>query len=124
MSEHQEQAKVIDWCFENLRRYPCLDLIFAIPNGAQLAGGKAKRGQQMNKLKAEGLRPGVSDLFLPVARKGKHGIFIEMKTEIGEPSENQLQFMDGVEKEGYYTALCLGHKAAIDVLEWYLGKEH
>jgi hypothetical protein len=123
VSEHTEQAKVINWCFDNLRRYPFLDLIFAIPNGATLAGGKAGRGRQMNKLKAEGLRPGVSDLFLPVARKNKHGIFIEMKTTKGQPTENQLQFMAGVEKEGYLTAVCKGADAAIDLLEWYLESE-
>jgi hypothetical protein len=123
MSEHTEQAKVIDWCFENLIRYPFLDLIFAIPNGATLAGGKSGRGRQMNKLKAEGLRPGVSDLFLPVARRNFHGFFIEMKTLTGTTSENQLEFMDGVERQGYYTALCYGHKQAISELKWYLESE-
>jgi hypothetical protein len=123
MSEHTEQAAVIDWCFVNLRRYPSLELIFAIPNGARLAGNKQRRGAQMNKLKAEGLRPGVSDLFLPVARKDKHGLFIEMKTKTGKPSENQLQFMAGVEEQGYFTALCKGADEAIEVLEWYMNDE-
>jgi hypothetical protein len=122
MSEHDEQVAVIDWCFHNIYRYPNLDLIYAIPNGAMLGGGRIG-AMRMNALKAEGLRPGVSDLCLPVARRGFHGMYLEMKTLTGKPSENQLEFMAGVESEGYYTALCKGSEKAINELEWYLGKE-
>ena len=53
MSEHAEQVAVIDWCFRHMSKYPELDLIFAIPNGAMLGGGKIG-AIRMNSLKAEG----------------------------------------------------------------------
>lgn len=119
MSEHDEQVDVINWCFTHVYQYPELDLIFAIPNGAMLGGGKIG-AIRMNALKAEGLRPGVSDLCLPVARHGFHGAFIEMKTQTGTLSENQKEFIAAVEKQGYYTAVCYGSDEAKNILEWYI----
>jgi len=118
-SEHEEQVTVINWCFNHLAQYPELDLLFAVPNGAMLGGGKIG-AIRMNSLKAEGLRPGVSDLCLPVARRGFHGAFIEMKTTTGTLSENQKEFIASVEKQGYYTAVCYGADEANKTLEWYL----
>ena len=122
MSEHAEQVAVIYWCFHNTANHPELDLIFAIPNGAMLGGGRIG-AIRMHALKAEGLRPGVSDLFLPAAHKGFHGLFIELKTHKGTPSDNQLEFIANVSKQGYYAIVCYGASEAIDILEWYVGKD-
>ena len=119
MSEHQEQKTVIDWCFYNQSNYPELDLIHAIPNGAMLGGGRIG-AMRMNVLKAEGLRPGVCDLFLPSARGGYFGLYIEMKTSIGRLSENQEEFIAGVEKQGYLCIVAKGADYAIEALEHYL----
>ena len=119
MTEHAEQVAVIDWCMMNLRQYPELDLLFAVPNGAMLGGGKIG-AIRMNALKAEGLRPGVPDLFLPVARHMCHGLFIEMKTSSGRLSENQTEYIAAVEKQGYFCAVCHGADEAIETLEWYM----
>ena len=64
MSEHQEQKALIQWARLNQQRFPELDLLFAIPNGG------LRNIRVARKLKSEGVKPGVSDLFLPVARKG------------------------------------------------------
>lgn len=122
MSEHDEQVQVINWCFDNTRDYPELDLIFAIPNGAMLGGGRIG-AIRANALKAEGMRPGVCDLFLPFPRGVWHGMFIEMKTEIGKLSENQKEFIARVEEQGYYTAVCYGAREAIEQLKLYLEPE-
>lgn len=119
MSEHAEQVAVIDWCFRNTARYPSLDLIFAIPNGAMLGGGRIG-AIRMNALKAEGLRPGVCDLFLPLPKGVYHGMFIEMKTATGTLSENQEQFIEAVTQLGYFAPVCWGADDAIDNLQWYL----
>jgi hypothetical protein len=117
--EHDEQVAVIDWCFANMQKYPELDLIFAVPNGVMLGGGKIG-AIRMNFLKAEGLRPGVSDLMLPVARGKFHGAFIEMKTLTGKVSENQEQFIAAVEDQGYFAPVCWGAEDAIDNIQYYL----
>jgi hypothetical protein len=99
-----------------------LDLIFAVPNGAMLGGGRVG-AIRMNALKAEGLRPGVCDLVLPVARGDWHGMFIEMKTATGTLSENQKEFIAAVEKQGYYTAVCYGADDAIEQITFYMQHE-
>lgn len=122
ISEHAEQAAVIDWCMNSIGRYPELDLIFAVPNGAALGGGKIG-GIRMNMLKAEGLRPGVCDLMLPVARGEYHGCFLEMKAVGGKLSDNQKEFIAGVEAQGYYTCVAYGADEAIEQIKFYLAME-
>ena len=122
MSEHTEQCAVMDWCFYQLSRYPELDLMHSIPNGAMLGGGRVG-AIRANALKKEGLRPGTPDLFLPVARGGAFGLYIEMKTEIGKLSENQEQFIANVEPQGYLVFVAYGADEAIEFLEKYMAQE-
>jgi hypothetical protein len=73
MSEHTEQAAVIQWAMmQNQEQYPELRLLHAIPNGAKLPYAKNKRGgrysSEAGKLIDEGLKSGVPDLSLPVAQ--------------------------------------------------------
>lgn len=118
-TEHAEQATVIIW-FK--RAYPELqNRLFAIPNGAHLAGGAKQRAQQMNKLKAEGLVPGVPDLMLPVARNGYHGLFVEMKRIKGSStSKEQKDWHEFLNKQGYKAVICKGHREAQGVINSYL----
>ncbi len=113
MSESKQQARLMNnWLKLYPGYYHCL---FAIPNGAQLAGNKATRARQMNKLKAEGLKPGVSDLFLMVARGGYHGMFIEMK-DAGKTkcsvSDNQWAHIEEAREQGYKAEWCAGFDEA------------
>ena len=77
-------------------RYQFPDVvIFAIPNG-----GKRHIGTAV-KMKAEGVRAGVPDVCLPVARGGYHGLYIEMKDGKKRPSEAQMWWLAMLENEGY-----------------------
>lgn len=92
-AEHHLQTQSVAWFGW---QYPTLaDLLFAIPNGGKRS--KATAG----KLKAEGVRAGVADLFLSVARQGCHGLYIEMKTATGAQRTSQRRFQQRVTTEGY-----------------------
>jgi hypothetical protein len=96
-------------------------LFFSVPNGGWLAGNATQRAGQMNKLKGEGLLPGVSDLFIAEPRGHFHGMFLEMKAPGGKPSENQMWFMNETEKRGYFTCCALnGFDDAKSFAEYYL----
>lgn len=95
LSEHDLQAAVIAECDQRSVLRAEYALIFAIPNGGQRHPAVAA------KLKAEGVRAGVPDLFLPVARPGYHGLFIELKCGGHKPSEAQLAWIRNLRAEGY-----------------------
>ena len=67
-SEHLEQVRVVSWF---RRQWPGVR-IFAIPNG----GGRSMA--QGASLKAEGVVPGIPDLFVP-----EWLLWVEMKREAG-----------------------------------------
>lgn len=95
--------------------------LYAVPNGAALAGHATGRASaQANKLKKEGMTPGVPDLFLPCARGGYHGLYIEMKYGKNTLSPEQKEFMETVADEGYLAMACWGADAAIQLIENYI----
>ena len=88
--------------------------MFAVPNGGYRAKATARR------LKLTGVRAGVPDIVLPVARGGHHGLFIEMKTADGRLSPDQKRFIAFLQAQGYATAVCHGNQQATDTIERYL----
>lgn len=95
--------------------------MFAIPNGTFLNGNKLQRAKQMNRLKAEGLKVGVPDTFIPIASNGYHGLFIEMKRKKGSAtSAEQKAWIISLNAQGYKAVICKGADEAIRVLEEYL----
>jgi hypothetical protein len=113
-SEHGEQTALFCWCRLNVGKYPELGLLFAIPNGG--SRGKAEAG----RLKAEGVRSGVSDLMLPVARGGYHGAFVEMKRPGQKASNAQLEWGRLVTDQGYAFIVCDNWSKAAQFLTDYL----
>lgn len=94
-TEHKLQVTLVNWFRLQHRKHE--GLLFAIPNGGQ------RNAVVAAKLKAEGVVAGVADLMLCVARKGYHGLFIEVKVKknYSKQSERQRIFQLNVEKEGY-----------------------
>lgn len=117
MSEHDEQAALIQWLALYEERYPALQRLYAIPNGGKRDKATAAR------LKAEGVKPGVPDLCLPVARRGYHGLYIEMKISGGRVSKEQRQWLAAAEADGYMTAVCYSWPEAARLLVAYLGAD-
>lgn len=121
VSEHDEQATVIQWIERQVYIYPELDLVFSVPNGAMMGGGRIG-AMRANILKAEGMRPGAPDLVIPSPRGGYFGMFLEMKAKKGRLSDNQEQFIVQAEKYGYFCAVAYGADEAIEMLTNYLSQ--
>jgi hypothetical protein len=98
-------------------RHLQLGLMFAVPNG-----GKRHIGTGV-KLKKEGVKSGVPDIFLAVPKNGKNGLFIEMKVNKNKPSKNQLWWIHSLRAEGYAVGVCWGFDEARDAIIKYLGIE-
>ena len=81
--ENNEQETVIEWAELAARRYPALGLLFHVPNGGKRSIAEAARFRRM------GVKAGVPDLVLPVARGQYHGLYIELKAHGGTASPNQ-----------------------------------
>lgn len=115
MSEHDIQCAVIDWAAWNAGEHPELRMLFAIPNGGMRNVVTAMR------LKREGVKRGVPDLFLPCPRGGYHGLFLEMKNgKKGRISEPQSWYIQKLTEQGYMVAVCGDDKSAIEALSDYL----
>jgi hypothetical protein len=121
MSESSEQSAVITWAGMNEYRFPQLRWLYSSLNGIPIPASKATRARIIGRMKAEGMKAGVPDLFLPVARHGYHGLFIEMKrSDGGVLSELQKEFMQFADENGYLDKVCHGYEEAVESLEWYL----
>ncbi|MDY4975307.1 MAG: VRR-NUC domain-containing protein [Clostridia bacterium] len=115
--ESSEQVSLFEWCEYSLGKYPQLSLLFHVPNGGFRSAATAGR------MKAEGVKAGVPDLCLPVARGGYHGLFIEMKAGKNKPTERQNKWLADLQEQGYLTAVCYGWEEAARLLTDYLEKK-
>jgi hypothetical protein len=115
-TEHAHQVALFCWAAQNTTKYPELKLMFAIPNGGERNVIVASR------LKAEGVKSGVSDIFLPTARCMYHGLFLEMKKpgQLKGESDNQKEFGVGVTNQGFLYVCRDSWTSARDVIVDYL----
>lgn len=78
------------------------------------------------KMKALGLSKGFPDLFLPIAKKGFHGLLIELKRDRScHPTKEQVEWIKYLNGQGYFAVVCYGALAAMEEIRKYLGvKRH
>lgn len=114
--EEVEQIQLFRWTENWASTTPELLLLHAIPNGGLRSKSEAAR------MKAAGVKAGVPDLFLPVAKNGCHGLYIELKRQKGgRVSPDQVAWMETLQKQGYCCALARGWEMAAEVICDYLG---
>lgn len=97
------------------------DLVVKIDN-------EGKRSQVAGYVsKILGLHPGASDIFIPKAHGGKHGLWIEVKRDGWKYTSNQrdhynrqMVFIEKMRDEGYGAKMCVGTTECIETLERYL----
>ena len=114
--EATEQVRLIQWAMRNRDTLPPLGFLFHVPNG----GHRSKREGAL--LKLQGVRRGVPDLFLPYPVQPHHGLWVEMKPELGGTvSPEQRQWLADLSALGYRAHVCHGFEEARQTILNYLG---
>ena len=109
-TEESEQQAVVEFC-------KLLGIkVIHIPNEGKRSVITGAR------LKAMGLQKGFPDLFVPEAKQGYHGLFIELKRDkTNHPTKEQLEWISYLNAKGYYAVVCYGSAAAIAEIRKYMG---
>lgn len=113
--EGQEQAALMT---ELQLRFPlAFKLIYHVPNG----GHRVKLVAA--KLKGQGVKAGVPDLVLPMARGGYFGLYIEFKAMPpydAAVSPSQDAWLQALAAQGYLAIVCRGRIDAMEAIRAYL----
>jgi hypothetical protein len=105
ISQHEIKAK-----------YPELALAFHVPNG----GARDKRTAA--SLKAQGVKAGVWDIFLPVPGGAfKNGLWLELKVKPNKLTPEQQDFYYAMQPYNYDWLVAYTWREAFDKLISYLG---
>jgi hypothetical protein len=100
-----------------LRMPEVADLIYHVPNGGHRVKAVAA------KLKAQGVKAGIPDLVLPMARGGYFGLYIEFKATPPNDaaiSTSQHERIRKLNEQGYLAVVCRGHFDAMEQFRAYL----
>ena len=118
MTSHHEddaQAALFDWA----AYHPVLRWLHCVPNGGN------RNPREAARLKRQGVKKGVFDLFLPLQRQGCAGLYIEMKRDPrhgrATVSKDQKLFGAAMIAEGYRARVCYGVDEAIAAIREYCG---
>ena len=116
-AHHEDNESIALWSRAQLN--PILrDNLIHIPNG----GKRNKR--EAGRMKRMGVRAGVHDYFLPVARGMYHGLWIELKPDVKgyypSVSEGQRDWRTKMHTQGYAAFIIKGWENAIGIMLDYL----
>lgn len=117
MTEAQHQMAFIKWSQQPQIRekWPELKLMYHIPNERKCTP------QQGRMFRLMGVRRGVPDLHLPVARGLYHSLYIEMKRPGERTSDDQDWWQAELMRKGNAVMTCWGWEDAVRAIEWYFG---
>src|SRR6266567_1078376 len=113
-TEQANQIALFAWASTARAAYPQLKWLHAIPNA------------NSHRMVAEGVRSGISDIYLPYPKFDTaiecwyHGLYIEMKIEkrrnqkLGGLSDDEIEFINYASSVGYKVAVCYGWIEARD----------
>lgn len=115
-TEAQEQESLFRWAAYNRVKYPELELMYHVPNG----GGRNLI--EAAHLKAQGVKPGVPDICLPVPNIKYTALYIELKRRKGgKVSDVQRGWITALNRVGCRAVVCHGWDEAREEIERYLG---
>lgn len=115
--EAQDQTTLFEWAGLQRGKYPKLDDMFHIANGGY------RDPREAANLKRQGVKAGVPDICLPVARGGYHGLYIELKYGKNKPTLEQQVWLGRLLRNGYEAKVCYGWEQAKNEIIKYLNLE-
>lgn len=98
-------------------RIPEVAFIYHVPNGGRRSVATGAR------LKRLGVKRGVPDIIVPMARQGYHGMAIELKRPDGRLSPHQQHWLAMLTQEQWYAIVCTSWIAAARLIVIYLGHD-
>jgi hypothetical protein len=123
MSEATEQMALIEFATRFQERIPELAWLFHPANGEKRDKATAARLRMM------GVKRGVPDLWLPVARYdaarnvAKNGLVIELKFGKNKQTPEQTAWLGFLARQGWEVHTCYDWTAAARALVAYLGRD-
>ena len=113
MSEERLQSEVVKYI---MLQYPKVRFCASL-------GGIYTGPRQAMKAKRTGYSRGFPDLQITEARKGYHGLFIEIKTHKGRATQVQKEWIEALKERGYKAEICKGLPAILELIDWYFEKD-
>lgn len=121
--EHQHQAALVNWAWmvplpkasDVVEGSKIAHYLLAIPNGGARIKSEAIR------LKAEGVKPGVSDTLLPLRRHGFAGLWLELKAPGKKPTDLQREWLERMALAGYRAEWADSWEKAACIIAEYVG---
>ena len=123
-SESGEQRAVFAWAALNVGKFPELRWMFHVPNGGMRGNDAKTRAIMGNAMKAEGVKSGVADIFLPYPKGTCNGLWIEMKKKGKKVIKGSDQDLFGKQmlENGFGWCECDSYEKARDILIQYLSQ--
>ena len=112
--EAAEQTALFRWAGFMSGRFPEIEMLYHIPNGG------SRNKIEAAHLKQQGVKAGVPDLCLPVARGEHHGLYIELKYGKNKPTENQKRWINLLRSQNYKAEVAYGWEEASKIILEYL----
>jgi hypothetical protein len=128
-TEHAHQCAVFCYAQQASAANPLWALLYAIPNGGMYGDDVKSRMIRGSKMKASGVKPGVPDMFLPVACGNYHGLYIELKKpsektkKNGGLSDEQITMTQLLQVQGYCVMVRYGWSEVVKTIHNYLNLE-
>ncbi len=122
-TEHSQQTAFFCWC-QQQKYDERLKFAFAIPNGGERNVIVASR------LKAEGVKQGVPDVFVPIPNNQYAGLWIEFKRpgtetqKAGKLSTEQEKWIAYLQSQNYSCFVAYNYLSAVECVLGYLSLNH
>ena len=112
--EAAEQTALFRWAGFMSGQFPEIEMLYHIPNGG------SRNKIEAAHLKQQGVKAGVPDLCLPVARGEYPALYIERKYGKNKPTENQKRWIKLLRSQNYKAEVAYGWEEASKIILEYL----